>query len=110
MPSSVPGHSGLSSPKVSLELGCSSRLMKLGLFGDAILARDMRGEARGEVKGECCEDLMRKSVGRTARPGGGAGLAVALRGELATGVLLRDLSCHGAGELRRMTKNRHPPG
>ena len=63
----------------------------------------MRGEARGEVKGECCEDLMRKSVGRTARPGGGAGLAVALRGELATGVLLRDLSCHGAGELRRMT-------
>lgn len=57
----------------------------------------MRGEGRGEVKGDAVDDFAReKPGGATPKPGGGA-----MRGEELEGVGAR-ATCQGAGDDRRM--------
>jgi hypothetical protein len=57
------------------------------------------GEGRGDVKGDAVEEMARVKPGLPIpKPGGG----LISRGEWLTGVGAR-LTCHGAGEGRRMT-------
>src|SRR5690242_17893323 len=76
--------------------------LRLGLWGMCGVAKAMRGDGRGEVKGEAVPvwDFARvKAGGAMPKPGGG----LTMRGEwLLTGVGAR-FCCQGAGDGRRMT-------